>query len=83
MPRKHPLTLLPPHAPAAPRRAWVEFADGTTSEDFELTERERGRSWTARPPGGAVVAVGAGDHLRVDRLCAECSVVFENVIART
>lgn len=66
--------------PAHPTRAWIEYATGGTAV-LELSRAAEHR-WIARPPGGAVMTVGAGDHLRIDRLGPGDEVEFQNVLAR-
>lgn len=61
-----------------PTRAWVELSDGR--EVACDLERTGPHAWTARPCGGAVVTVGRGDHLRIDRLGPGDQVTFENVL---
>lgn len=73
----HILRNLEEGEPSTPTRAWVERADGAA---VDLALRQVGpAAWeaTADPP----VIVTAQDHLRLDRLCSGCRVVFTGVRA--
>lgn len=72
---RHDLRELADEESGEPTRAWIEYADGRTT-DMTLT-RTGPTSWDARPAEPATVS--EGDHLRVDRLGPGCSVAFQQV----
>lgn len=65
--------------PDHPTRAWVERADGAEVGLALAPCPDVPGMWVARPPGGTVVLVGRGDHLRIDRLGPGQKVAFEGV----